>query len=94
MGRRIHDKKNDEDEEEQLMQRPKQRKEEEMTLLQIFHRISKIPVFMYLVAQGLFGASESISIQMRCVHFNMSLLSTLSSLYLLISCTQQKFPGT
>ena len=60
MGRRIHDKKNDEDEEEQLIQRPKQRIEEEMTLLQIFHRISKIPVFMYLVAQGLFGASELI----------------------------------
>jgi len=57
MGRRrIDHKKNEEekDEEEQL-QRPKQ-KEEEMTLLQIFHRISKIPVFTYLVAQGLFGA--------------------------------------
>ena len=57
MGRRrIDDKKIEEDEEDQ-QQQPK-RKEEEMTFLQIFHRISQIPVFTYLVAQGLFGASE------------------------------------
>ena len=70
MGRgRIDHKKNEEEDDEEQLKRPKQ-KEEEMTFLQIFHRISKIPVFMYLVAQGLFGASESISKQRRCVHFN------------------------
>lgn len=59
MGRRsVDDKKNEEDEEEQ--QQHLKGKEKEMTLLQIFHRISQIPVFTYLVAQGLFGASELI----------------------------------
>jgi len=69
MGRRrIDDKKNEEDEEDQ-QQQPK-RKEEEMTFLQIFHRISQIPVFTYLVAQGLFGASELLSKHRPNVHFN------------------------
>eukprot|EP00574_Skeletonema_japonicum_P001754 CAMPEP_0201738548 /NCGR_PEP_ID=MMETSP0593-20130828/45308_1 /ASSEMBLY_ACC=CAM_ASM_000672 /TAXON_ID=267983 /ORGANISM="Skeletonema japonicum, Strain CCMP2506" /LENGTH=456 /DNA_ID=CAMNT_0048232769 /DNA_START=8 /DNA_END=1378 /DNA_ORIENTATION=- len=55
MGRRkVDDKKNEEDEEEQ--QQRLKGEEKEMTLLQIFHRISQIPVFTYLVAQGLFGA--------------------------------------
>ena len=31
-------------------------KEEELSLLSVFKRISQIPAFVYLVAQGLFGA--------------------------------------
>jgi len=31
-------------------------KEEELSLLDVFKRISQIPAFVYLVAQGLFGA--------------------------------------
>jgi len=72
----VDDKKKEEDDEEEQQQLyPKE--EVEMSLLQIFHRVSQIPVFICLVAQGLFGASE-------CqpepnVHF--FLLSFLSPLY-------------
>lgn len=56
--KRIDDKKNEEDhylEEQPLLPG---KTDDDMTFLQIFHRISRIPVFSYLVAQGLFGASE------------------------------------
>lgn len=90
MGRRRADaKKNEEDEEQQL-----RGKEKEMTLMQIFHRISQIPVFTYLVAQGLFGASELIQNTKQNVHFNTFLFATLSTRCLSASSIlRTKFPG-
>ena len=52
----------DDDEEHRIERSQEDRRGEEkvMSFLQIFRRISQIPVFIYLVAQGLFGASEFI----------------------------------
>ncbi len=92
MGRRkVDDKKNEEDEEEQ--QRQLKGEEKEMTLLQIFHRISQIPVFTYLVAQGLFGASELLSKHRHNVHFNTFSFTTLSTFNMSASSISPKFPG-
>jgi len=43
---------------EEGWQEDRRGEEKVMSFLQIFRRISQIPVFIYLVAQGLFGASE------------------------------------
>jgi hypothetical protein len=50
----------DDDEEHRIERSQEDRRGEEkvMSFLQIFRRISQIPVFIYLVAQGLFGASK------------------------------------
>lgn len=86
MGRqRIDDKKNEEDDVEG-QQRQYQKQEEEMTLLQIFRRISQIPVFIYLVAQGLFGASESLLCASLLIAFFPH-----NNISLLLSCTQQQY---
>ena len=36
-------------------------KQKDLSLLAIFHRISNVPVFLYLVAQGVFGAIPWVS---------------------------------
>jgi hypothetical protein len=50
----------EEHQQEEGWQEDRRGEEKVMSFLQIFRRISQIPVFIYLVAQGLFGASEFI----------------------------------